>query len=92
MSSWFKHQPGSYPVKFPEEVLPLFAHVLSLQLRAAFFYEANGVAAGVGVDAMENVLHKIFFSRQGSRFNTKAAKDPYVFPLRFLFASLREML
>jgi hypothetical protein len=38
------------------------------------------------------MFHKIFFSRQAAKFNTKAAKHPYVFPLRFLFAPLREML
>jgi hypothetical protein len=73
-------------------MLPLFTHVLSLQHRAAFFYKTNGVAAGMCINAMENVLHKTFFSRQDAKFNTKAAKHPYVFPLRFPFASLREML
>ena len=27
VASWFKHQPGSYPVVFPEEMLAFFAHV-----------------------------------------------------------------
>jgi hypothetical protein len=92
MTPWFKHQPGPYPVVFPKEMLPLFTHILSFQHRATFFYKAYGIAAGMGINTIENVLHKIFFSRQGARFNTKAARHPYVFPLRFFFASLREML
>ena len=38
MPSWFKHQPGSYPIIFFKKMLPFFAHVFAFQFWSAFFH------------------------------------------------------
>jgi hypothetical protein len=89
MTSWFKHQPGSYPVIFPKEMLPLITHVFSLQHRAAFFYKANGVAAGMGVNAMEYVFHsEIIVFTPSRKVNAKNTIGFATFVL--VLATLRE--
>jgi hypothetical protein len=38
-------------------MLPFFSHIIPLQGRPALFHQADRVAAGMGVDAVEKVFH-----------------------------------
>lgn len=47
----FKHQTFANPVVFAEKMLAFFAHVATFKNGAAAGYDADGIAAGVGINA-----------------------------------------
>ena len=53
MTPRLEHEAGANPIEFTEKMLTPFAHVRTVQSRSATRDYANGVAAGVGVDAEE---------------------------------------
>jgi hypothetical protein len=56
MTAGFKHEAFADPVEFPQEMLTLFIHGGADEGWSALLHEANGIAAGVGVDADEGLI------------------------------------
>jgi hypothetical protein len=55
VATGLKHEAGTYPIILLQKMLPLFAHVVAVQQRAARLYQTYRVAAGMCVNTMECV-------------------------------------
>jgi hypothetical protein len=56
MTAGLNMQAGPYQSLL--KMLTPFAHVISIQCWTTFFYKAHRIAAGMGVDAMEDRFHR----------------------------------
>jgi hypothetical protein len=65
MAPGFEHKPFPDPVIFTQEMLTLFAHVVSFQMGSSACNQPNGITAGVGVNAKKCFFHYLKLIKDG---------------------------